>query len=310
MTNTEIINRIQQLKKEKNAVILAHYYTRPEVQDIADYLGDSLGLSQEAGKTDADIIVFCGVHFMAETAAIISPHKKVLIPAPSAGCSLAESITGYDLREWKKNNPAGIVVSYVNTTADVKAWTDICCTSANALKVVESLPKDRKLLFVPDKNLGTWICKVTGREMELWNGDCCVHARITTEMILEKSQQYPEADILIHPESLCSHDDRILNLPQAYLYSTAGMIKHALNSSKKQFIIATEIETIHKLQKDNPDKEFIPIDSRTICAQMKKVTLENVLEALEKEQYIVEVSEEIRQKAWIPIDNMLNIKLQ
>lgn len=308
MTNTEIIDRIQQLKREKNAVILAHYYTRPEVQDIADYLGDSLGLSQEAGKTDADIIVFCGVHFMAETAAIISPRKKVLIPARYAGCSLAESITGYELREWKKANPEGLVVSYVNTTAEVKAWTDICCTSANALKVVESIPAGRKILFVPDKNLGAWIMKVTGREMELWEGDCCVHERITSEMILEKSREYPEADILIHPESRCSHDEAILNLPQAYLYSTAGMIRHASASSKKQFIIATETETIHKLKKDNPQKEFIPIHPKTICGQMKKVTLENLLEALEQEQYEVKVPEEIRERAWLPIQRMLGIK--
>lgn len=308
MTNTEIIDRIQQLKKEKNAVILAHYYTRPEVQDIADYLGDSLGLSQEAGKTNADIIVFCGVHFMAETAAIISPDKKVLIPAKSAGCSLAESITGYDLREWKKANPDGMVVSYVNTTAEVKAWTDICCTSANALKVVESLPKDQKILFVPDKNLGAWIRKATGRQMELWAGDCCVHERITTEMILQKSRVYPDADILIHPECHCSADDRILQLPQAYMYSTAGMIKHASASPKKQFIIATEIETIHKLHRDNPDKQFIPIHPQTICGQMKKVTLQNVLEALEQEQHIVKVPEEIREKALLPIKRMLEIK--
>ena len=282
MTNTEIIDRIRQLKKEKNAVILAHYYTRPEVQDIADYLGDSLGLSQEAGKTDARIIVFCGVHFMAETAAIISPDKKILIPALGAGCSLAESITGYELREWKKANPDGIIVSYVNTTAEVKAWTDICCTSANALKVVQSIPPDRKILFVPDKNLGAWIRKVTGREMELWHGDCCVHERITTDMILEKSRDYPQADILIHPESHCSHDEAI--------------------------IIATEIETIHKLKNDNPDKEFIPVHPKTICGQMKKVTLESVQEALEKEQYVVEVAEDIRQRAWAPIERMLQIK--
>lgn len=308
MTNTEIISRIQQLKKEKNAVILAHYYTRPEVQDIADYLGDSLGLSQEAGKTDAQIIVFCGVHFMAETAAIISPGKKVLIPAKNAGCSLAESLTGYELREWKKANPDGLIVSYVNTTAEVKAWTDYCCTSANALKVVESLPKDKKILFVPDKNLGAWIQKVTGREMELWNGDCCVHNHITTAMILEKNAEYPDADILIHPECGCSHDDVILNLSQAYLYSTAGMIKHARQSDKKQFVIATEIETIHQLKKDNPDKEFIPIHPKTICGQMKKVTLEKVLEALEKEQYEVKIDEELRQRAWLPIQRMLEIK--
>lgn len=308
MTNTEIINRIQQLKKEKNAVILAHYYTRPEVQDIADYLGDSLGLSEEAGKTNADIIVFCGVHFMAETAAIISPQKKVLIPAKNAGCSLAESLTGYELREWKKANPDGLVVSYVNTTADVKAWTDYCCTSANALQVVQSLPKDKKILFVPDKNLGAWIQKMTGREMEIWSGDCCVHERITAEMILKKSEEYPEADILVHPESKCSHDDRILNLPQAYMYSTAGMIRHAKESSKKQFVIATEIETIHKLKKDSPEKEFIPIAPTTVCGQMKKVTLEKVLEALENEQYEVKIDETLRQKAWLPIQRMLEIK--
>lgn len=307
MTNQEIIAQIQQLKKEKNAIVLAHYYTRPEIQDIADYLGDSLGLSREAGQTQADIIVFCGVHFMAETASIISPDKKVLIPARYAGCSLAESVTAYDLREWKKNNPDGIIVSYVNTTAEVKAWTDICCTSANALKVVESLPEDRKILFVPDKNLGAWIRKKTGRQMELWQGDCCVHERITTPMILEKHAQYPEADILIHPESNCSHDDRILNLPQAYMYSTAGMIKHVAASSGKQFIIATEIETIHKLKTDHPDKEFIPIHPQTLCGQMKKVTLRHVWEALEKEQYRVEVPEEIRAKAWLPIERMLKL---
>lgn len=307
MTQTEIIQRIEELKKEKHAVILAHYYTRPEVQDVADYLGDSLGLSQEAEKTDADIIVFCGVHFMAETAAIISPQKKVLIPARHAGCSLAESITGYDLKKWKEANPDGIVVSYVNTTAEVKAWTDICCTSANALKVVESLPHNQKILFVPDRNLGAWIMKETGRTLELWEGDCCVHARITGDMVLEKNREYPDADILIHPESECSHDDRILAMPQAYMYSTAGIIKHSKNSPKKQFIIATELETLHKLRKDNPDKEFIPIHPQTLCGQMKKVTLENVLEALEKEQYVVTVPEDIRKRALAPIEKMMKI---
>ncbi len=307
MTQTKIIQRIEELKKEKHAVILAHYYTRPEVQDVADYLGDSLGLSQEAEKTDADIIVFCGVHFMAETAAIISPQKKVLIPARHAGCSLAESITGYDLKKWKEANPDGIVVSYVNTTAEVKAWTDICCTSANALKVVESLPHNQKILFVPDRNLGAWIMKETGRTLELWEGDCCVHARITGDMVLEKNREYPDADILIHPESECSHDDRILAMPQAYMYSTAGIIKHSKNSPKKQFIIATELETLHKLRKDNPDKEFIPIHPQTLCGQMKKVTLENVLEALEKEQYVVNVPEDIRKRALAPIEKMMKI---
>lgn len=307
MTKTEIISRIKQLKEEKNAVILAHYYTHPDVQDIADYLGDSLGLSQEAGKTDAAIIIFCGVHFMAETASIISPDKKVLIPAERAGCSLAESIAGYDLREWKKANPDGIVVSYVNTTAEVKAWSDYCCTSSNALKIVNSLPAESKILFVPDKNLGAYINKMTGRNMEVWSGDCCVHERITSAMVSQKMEEYPEADVLIHPESNCSHDDRILNHPSCYFYSTAGMIKHARESAKKQFIIATELETIHKLKKDNPDKEFIPINPRTLCGQMKKVTLEKVMLALENDQFEVKVPDELREKAWLPIKRMLEI---
>lgn len=307
MTTMEIINKIKQLKAEKNAIILAHYYTRPEVQDVADYLGDSLGLSRMAGETDADIIVFCGVHFMAETASIISPNKKVLIPAKGAGCSLAESITGYELREWKKANPDGLIVSYVNTTAEVKAYTDYCCTSSNALKVIQSLPEDKKILFVPDKNLGAYIQKVTGRKMEIWNGNCCVHNPITADMILRKLEEYIEADVLIHPESACSHDERVLNHPRAFMYSTAGIIKHAKESPKKQFIIATELETIHKLQADNPMKEFIPIHAKAICGQMKKVTLEGVLEALEKEQFEVRVPDELREQALLPIERMLRI---
>ncbi len=306
-TPSEIIDNINRLRKEKNAVILAHYYTWPEVQDLADYVGDSLGLSQEAGKTDAEIIVFCGVHFMAETAAIISPRKRVLIPVRNAGCSLAESVNGYELQQWKEEHPEGTVVSYVNTTAEVKAWTDICCTSANALRVVESLPEKSRILFVPDKNLGAWICKKTGREMELWAGDCCVHQRITAQMILDKAAEYPEADILIHPEASCSADDRILSLPQAYFYSTAGMIAHAKKSAKKQFVVATEMDTIHQLQKDSPKKEFVPVADRIVCGQMKKITLESVWEALEKEQYEVTVPAEVREKAWLPIQRMLEL---
>ncbi|MGL5683459.1 MAG: quinolinate synthase NadA [Marinifilaceae bacterium] len=308
MTHNEIVERIEQLKKEKNAVILAHYYTRPEVQDIADYLGDSLGLSHEAAATKADIIVFCGVHFMAETASIISPNKKVLIPDTSAGCSLAESVTGYDLKKWKEANPDGVVVSYVNTTAEVKAWTDICCTSSNALEVVKSIPADKKVLFCPDKNLGGYIQKVTGRQMEIWSGDCCVHERLTSKVIKDRLAEYPEADILIHPESNCSSDTEILEMQQAYFYSTAGMIKHAKESDKKQFIVATEIETIHKLQKDNPEKEFIPITKTTVCGQMKKVTLEKVLEALETEQPEVKVPTHHSDSAIVSITRMMEIK--
>ncbi|HJA87236.1 MAG TPA: quinolinate synthase NadA [Candidatus Parabacteroides intestinavium] len=306
-TQEEIIRRIRQIKQEKNAVILAHYYTRPEVQDVADYLGDSLGLSQEAGKTSADIIVFCGVHFMAETASIISPQKKVLIPVPDAGCSLAEGVNGTDLATWKQRNPDGLVVSYVNTTAEVKAHTDYCCTSSNALKVVRNLPEGKKVLFGPDRNLGKYIQRVTGRDMEVWNACCCVHQPVDADMVLQALDRYPEADVLIHPEASCSHDERVLNHPRTFMYSTAGILKHAKESPKKQFVIATELGTLHQLRKDNPEKEFIPVHPGLICTEMKKITLENLLEALEKERYEVRVPQEVREQAIIPIQRMISL---
>lgn len=308
MDSNEITGRIKQLKAEKNAIILAHYYTRPEVQDVADYLGDSLGLSRVAGETDARVIVFCGVHFMAETASIISPDKKVLIPARNAGCSLAASITGEDVERWRAENPGGLVVCYVNATAEVKAHADYCCTSANAVKVVNSLPPGRKTLFVPDKNLGAYINKLTGRAMELWHGDCCVHERIPASLLLQKLEEFPDAEALIHPESNGSHDDRVLAHPRAFISSTAGMIARAGSSPAGQFLVATELETIHELKKKNPGKEFIPVHPTTRCGQMKKITLERVLAALEEEQYEVKVPDDLREKAWIPIRRMLEIK--
>nr|WP_320118700.1 quinolinate synthase NadA [uncultured Marinifilum sp.] len=307
MENKEIVRQIEILKKEKNAIVLAHYYTHPEVQDVADYIGDSLGLARKAGETKADIIVFCGVHFMAETASIISPNKKVLIPAKNSGCSLAESITSEDIRKWKANNPDGVVVSYVNTTAEVKAETDYCCTSSNAIKVVEHIGKDKNIFFTPDKNLGGYIVKKTGINMHLWDGDCCVHERISTKMVLEMNQKYPEADILIHPESNCACDDKILNLSNAYFYSTAGIIQHAAKSPKKQFIIATEMGTLHQLKKENPNKEFILIHPKTICGSMKKVKLQAVYEALINDKYEVKVPDEIANKAILSIQRMLKI---
>jgi len=307
MKKQEIIKQIEDLKAKKNAVILAHYYTDTDIQDLADYIGDSLGLARQASKTTADIIVFCGVHFMAETAAITSPDKKVLIPAQRCGCSLAESITGEDLRKWKTANPDGLVVSYVNTTAEVKAETDYCCTSSNALQVIEHLGKDQKIFFTPDKNLGAYLNKKTGYNMELWDGDCCVHERISSDMVLDMHQQYPEADILIHPESNCSGDDMILAHPKTFFYSTAGIIKHAKESDKKQFIIATEKGTLHQLQKENPDKEFILVHPKVICGSMKKVTLQSLYEALLHEQYQVVVDPEITKKAQLSINRMLEI---
>ena len=306
MTREELVQKITELKKEKNAIVLAHYYSNPDVQDVADFLGDSLELSRKAGTADADIIVFAGVHFMAETAALISPNKKVLVPALGAGCTLADGVCGENLADWKAANPDGIVVSYVNTTAEVKSHTDICCTSANALSIVKGLPEDKKVFFVPDRNLGSYIISQTGRKMELYDGCCKVHDQVTTQMVLDMMAKYPEADVLIHPESVCSSDPVILENPNCYMYSTSGILKHAAESSKKQFIIATEIGTLHKLSKDNPGKEFIPVSDKIVCQYMKLATLEKVYEALRDEKFEVKVPEEISARALAPITEMLS----
>ncbi len=306
MTKQELVQKIQELKQQKNAIVLAHYYSNPDVQDIADFLGDSLELSRKAGTADADIIVFAGVHFMAETAALISPQKKVLVPALGAGCTLADGVCGKDLAVWKEANPTGTIVSYVNTTADVKSYTDICCTSANALSIVKGLPEDAKVFFVPDKNLGAYIMSQTGRKMELYDGCCKVHDQVTTQMVQDMMAKYPEADVLIHPESACSSDPAILENPNCYMYSTSGILRHATESPKKQFIIATEVGTLHKLQKDNPGKEFIPVSENIVCKYMKLATLEAVYEALRDEKFEVKVPAEISARALEPITLMMN----
>ena len=306
MTREELVQKIEELKKEKNAIVLAHYYSNPDVQDVADFLGDSLELSRKAGTADADIIVFAGVHFMAETAALISPNKKVLVPALGAGCTLADGVCGENLAQWKAANPNGMVVSYVNTTAVVKSHTDICCTSANALSIVKGLPQDTKVFFVPDKNLGAYIISQTGRDMELYNGCCKVHDQVSTAMVQEMMAKYPEADVLIHPESACSSDPVILDNPNCYMYSTSGILKHAAASEKKQFIIATEVGTLHKLRKDNPGKEFIPVSEKIVCEYMKLATLEKVYEALRDEKFEVKVPEEISARALAPITLMMS----
>ena len=306
MTREELVQKIEELKKQKNAIVLAHYYSNPEVQDVADFLGDSLELSRKAGTADADIIVFAGVHFMAETAALISPKKKVLVPALGAGCTLADGVCGKNLAEWKTANPDGMVVSYVNTTAEVKSHTDICCTSANALSIVKGLPQDTKVFFVPDKNLGAYIISQTGRDMELYDGCCKVHDQVTTAMVQEMMAKYPEADVLIHPESACSSDPAILENPNCYMYSTSGILKHAAASEKKQFIIATEVGTLHKLRKDNPGKEFIPVSEKIVCEYIKLATLEKVYEALRDEKFEVKVPEEISGRALEPITLMMS----
>ncbi|AFN74195.1 Quinolinate synthase [Melioribacter roseus P3M-2] len=308
----DIINEINRLKKEKNAVILAHNYQIPEIQDIADFVGDSLGLSQQAAKTDADVIVFCGVHFMAETASIISPDKKVLIPDPEAGCSLASTIDAEQLIAWKKEHPGAVVVSYVNTTAEVKAESDYCVTSSNAVKVVESIPKEKKILFLPDRFLGMYVSAVTGRNMEIWNGACHVHEKIGDINFDDARAKHPNAEFLIHPECGCSTSCMLksqlyFDCKNIHIFSTEGMINYVKESDADEFVIATEVGILHRLKKIKPQSNYFPVSDESVCEYMKMITLEKLYESLLHEKYEVKVPEEIAQKARIPIDRMLSI---
>lgn len=301
---------IDRLRRQKNAIVLAHYYTDPEIQDIADFVGDSLELSRKAAETSADIIVFCGVRFMAETAAVLSPDKTVLMPVGHAGCSLADGITGKALGEWRKTHPDGVVVSYVNTTADTKARTDICCTSANAVRVASSVAaaaSGRPVLFAPDRNLGAHINACAGLDMELWDGCCHVHDRITSEAVLSAAERYPQAEILIHPEAACSSDPKVTGHPRCYFYSTSGIIRHAKESPCRTFIIATETGVLHRLRQEAPDKEFIPLSDDLICADMKKADLESLYYALEYERYKVSVPEDTASMAVLPVRKMMEL---
>lgn len=307
MNKESIVREINKLRREKRVVILAHYYVEPEVQDIADYIGDSFGLSQMAAQTDSPTILFCGVRFMAETASIISPEKKVLIPDTTTGCSLAESIDVDDIVKWREKNRDGVVVAYVNTTAEVKAHTDICCTSANAMQVINSIPKDKKIFFVPDKNLARYIKMKTGREIEIWQGDCCVHEYYSSPLVMEEIERNPGAEILIHPESSCSHDPSIYSLPDTFVLSTTGMVRRVGLSDAHKFIVVTEPGVIHQMKLMYPRKEFISVDPYNKCLQMRKITLEGVLEALTLERHEIKVPEEIREKAFPSIRRMLEI---
>lgn len=312
----EITAEINRLRKEKNAVILAHNYQIPDVQDIADFVGDSLGLSQEAEKTGADIIVFCGVHFMAETASIISPNKKVLIPDLGAGCSLSDTITADQLRDWKKQHPGAVVVSYVNTTAEVKSESDYCCTSTNAVDVVNSIPEDKEILFLPDMFLGAFVARETGRNIDIWPGECHVHADIKGEDIKNATDKHPDAELVIHPECGCSTStmyecsNGTFNGKPVKVLSTGGMLKHAESSKSNEFIIATETGILHTLKKHNPDKEFYAANDDAVCKFMKMINLSNVLESLQQEQFEVKVPELIAGKAKNAIDRMLEISAQ
>ena len=303
-----IVEKIKKLKEEKNAVILAHYYQRDEIQDVADFVGDSLALAQWAAKTDADILVVCGVNFMGETAKILCPDKKVLIPDNTAGCSLADSCKADDLAEFIKQYPGYKVISYVNTTAEVKALTDVVVTSSNAKEIVESFPKDEKIIFGPDRNLGSYINSVTGREMVVWNGACDVHEQFSLQKIKELKDKNPDAEVLAHPE--CKKHILIV---ADKVGSTAALLNYAIKSDCKKFIVATESGILHKMRLSCPDKEFIPAPpedstcSCNECAFMKYNTLEKLYDALLNEQHEVFVDEEVREKAVVSIQRMLDI---
>lgn len=313
---TDAYEEIDALRKEKNAVILAHNYQIPEIQDLADYTGDSLGLSQKASETDAEIIVFCGVHFMAETASIISPDKKVLIPDPGAGCSLAETITVEQLREWKSRYPDALVVSYVNTSAAVKSETDYCVTSSNAVKVVESIPRDREILFLPDMYLGSFVARTTGRKIRIWPGECHVHAGIRPDDVREMKEAHPGAEMIVHPECGCTttflaaaaRDEKLAG--EIKFFSTGKMIDHTRNSDTGEFVVATETGILHTLRKQSPGKKFYPAREGAVCEYMKMITVEGVANSLREEVHEVRVPEEIARKAKKSIDRMLYISAQ
>jgi quinolinate synthase len=297
-----VLGEIQELGRQRKAVILAHNYQPPEIQDLADFCGDSLGLSIEASKTDAEVIVFCGVLFMAETAKILSPGKTVLMPDPSAGCPMADMITAEQLRGLKHEHPDALVVCYVNSPAEVKAESDYCCTSANAVAVVGSLPRSRQIIFVPDQHLGRFVEEQTGREMILWPGYCPTHAFISEDDILRAKREHPEAVVIAHPE--CS--EPVKHLADALL-STGQMLTFVKNSPAQEFIVATEVGMIHPLQKVRPDAEFIPAGSRGVCPNMKKTTIEKVLASLVNLQYEIAVPEDIRLRAKKSLDRMVSI---
>jgi quinolinate synthase len=302
MTN-DIASKINKLKQEKDAVILAHNYQIGQVQDIADFVGDSLQLSIEATRTESSIIVFCGVHFMAETAKILNPGKKVLLPDKDSGCPMADMITAEDLKKLKAEHPGSVVICYVNSTAEVKALSDICCTSSNAVKVVESVPPDDEIIFVPDKYLGSYVQSKTGRKMILWNGYCPTHVRINARNIIDLKKKHLDAEVVVHPENtpdVIEVADRV--------ESTGGMLRYVKESPKKTFIIGTEIGIIHRLKKENPEKVFIPAMDKAICPNMKLINLEKIMWSLEQEETEVIVPEDIARKAKAAIDRMIALK--
>ncbi len=306
----DLFSEIDRLKKEKNAVILAHYYQEPDIQDVADYIGDSLGLSQQAAKTDAAIIVFAGVHFMAETAKILSPKKKVLLPDLKAGCSLSDSCPPHLFAKFKERYPDHMVITYVNCTAELKAMSDIVCTSSNAVQIVNSLPKDQPIIFGPDRNLGRFVAQKTGRELVLWNGACMVHEIFSQQRILKLKKQHPEAKFIAHPEC----EEAVLAMAD-YIGSTTGLLKYTIENPAQEFIIATESGIIHQMEKANPNKVFIPAPPNNQCAcndcpHMKRNTLEKLYLCLKNEMPEITLPLDVIKKAQKPIERMLEISAQ
>ena len=298
-----ITEKILKLKEEKDAIILAHNYQVGEVQDNADFVGDSLQLSIEASKVPNRIIVFCGVHFMAETAKILNPDKMVLLPDSNAGCPMADMITADQLRELKEKHPGAVVICYVNSTAEVKALSDICCTSSNAIKVVESVPRDKEIIFIPDKYLGSYIQDKTGRKMIFWDGYCPTHVRINAKQIIALKKEHLEAEVVVHPENtpeVIEVADRV--------ESTGGMLKYMKNSDNKSFIVGTEVGIIHRLKKESPGKQFIPAMAKAICPNMKLINLEKIMWSLEEEETKIVIPEDIALKAKSAIDRMIALK--
>ncbi len=311
LSQAELIERIQVLRRERDAVILAHNYELGAIQDIADFVGDSLQLSQQAAATDAKRIVFCGVHFMAETAAILSPTKQVLIPDSEAGCSLAAQVTADEVRRWRAKHPDALVVAYVNTTAEVKAEVDYCCTSANAVKVVASLPKDREVLFLPDFFLGLYIQRMTGRKLHLWMGECHVHAGIKPDDINQMMRKHPQAELVLHPECGCVSQCMLAiadgDLPgdRTHVLSTGGMVQFARETKAKTTLVGTEVGMLHRMRKENPNTEFLPLKRDAICEYMKTITLPKLYRSLRDLTYEVSVPEPTATRARGAIERMM-----
>jgi len=306
----DLFEEIEKMKKEQNAIVLAHYYQEPDIQDIADYIGDSLGLAQQAAKTDAEVIVFAGVHFMAETAKILNPHKKVLLPDLKAGCSLSDSCPPPLFKKFKEQHPDHIVISYINCSAGIKALSDIICTSSNARQIVESLPADQKIIFAPDKNLGGYINKVTGRNMLLWNGACMVHEIFSLEKIIKLKERHPEAKMIAHPEC----EDAVLRIAD-FIGSTTQLLKYATEDAAQSFIVATETGILHQMQQNAPEKTFIPAPPDNACAcndcpHMKLNTLEKLYLCMKYGTPEVTMPEDLRVAARKPIDRMLELSRQ